>query len=242
LRIHTPFGSPVDSLLQRINYRFLRPFSLCWVPDSEGEDSLAGKLSHPDRMPVTPLRYIGWLSRFDGSGKDGSWGEGLGDLDDLLVLLSGPEPQRTLLEETLLAQVGTWKGRMILVRGLPAGGRPLKVPEGILVYDHLPAKELEGVIRSAGLVLTRSGYSTVMDLARLGKKAILIPTPGQTEQEYLGDYLARRGWALCIQQTAFSLPAALAAAQAFPFRKAEERDGDRLKKEIGALLNPLPLT
>jgi UDP-N-acetylglucosamine transferase subunit ALG13 len=251
LRIRSPFGRWTDDWLQKIHYRAIRKFSRCWIPDVEGPLSLAGALSHPDRLPDIPTRYIGWLSRFERDEGDG---------DDLLVLLSGPEPQRTLLEDKVLAQVEDWKrqaglgesgvgsgkGRVILVRGLPgtqkgSAGRPLKkkIPEGLLVYNHLPVKKLERVIRSAGLVIARSGYSTVMDLARLGKKAVFIPTPGQTEQEYLGNYLSRQGWALCIKQEMFSLPAALTAAAAFPFRKVEQREGDRLKKEITEALRLL---
>jgi len=94
LLIRTPFGPVADRILQRMNYAFIRRFSLCWVPDAEGADGLAGELSHPVRLPDIPVRYIGWLSRFGGEGS-GIGGAGF----DLLVLLSGPEPQRGLLEK-----------------------------------------------------------------------------------------------------------------------------------------------
>jgi UDP-N-acetylglucosamine transferase subunit ALG13 len=200
LLIRTPFGSVADRLLQRVNYRFIRRFAMCWVPDVPGPDGLAGELSHPDPMPPVPTRYIGWLSRFAAGG-----GAGADSSFELLVLLSGPEPQRTLLEERILEQAADYTGRIVLVRGLPDGGKSLSVPARIRVYDHVPATELEVLIRGAGQIICRSGYSTVMDLMRLGKKAILIPTPGQTEQEYLGDYLAAKGWAICIDQKGFSL-------------------------------------
>ena len=210
LLIRTPFGPVADRLLQRVNYRFIRRFRLCWVPDVPGPDGLAGELSHPDRMPAVPTRYIGWLSRFAAGGAAGAGLPGARDVSwdpsfELLVLLSGPEPQRTLLEERILEQAADYTGRIVLVRGLPDGGKPLSVPARIRVYDHVPAAELEVLIRGAGQIICRSGYSTVMDLMRLGKKAILIPTPGQTEQEYLGDYLAAKGWAICIDQKGFSL-------------------------------------
>jgi hypothetical protein len=91
-------------------------------------------------------------------------------------------------------------------------GTGLPAPSRVTIHDHLPAAELEAVIMGARQVICRSGYSTVMDLMRLGKRAILIPTPGQTEQEYLGNYLAQKGWAICIEQDGFFLPDALAAA------------------------------
>jgi hypothetical protein len=122
LRIRTPFGPWADRFLQRMNYRAIRGFSRCWVPDEEGEGGLAGELSHPRQMPPIPVRYIGWLSRFDGdSGEAGDRTAGPG----LLVLLSGPEPQRSILEGKILEQAGSDVGRMVVVRGLPGGGRPI---------------------------------------------------------------------------------------------------------------------
>jgi predicted glycosyltransferase len=210
LTIGTSFGGVADRLLQRVNYRAIRRFTLCWVPDVSGEEiALAGKLSHPWKMPLVPTRYIGWLSRF---GKGVEDGEGAGRVD-LLVLLSGPEPQRTLLEKMILAQAAGCGCQIVLVRGLPKGGRAVAVPPGIFVYDHLAARELESLIRRSSVVLARPGYSTVMDLARLGKKAIFIPTPGQTEQEYLGSYLAEKGLAVCMGQDRFSLKGALDALE-----------------------------
>jgi UDP-N-acetylglucosamine transferase subunit ALG13 len=270
LLIRTPLGSVADRILQRVNYAFIRRYALCWVPDAEGSDGLAGELSHPVRLPDVPVRYIGWLSRFGGEGgvigegsgymtrigegADRSVGSGVVEVGrqgrdagpggtgfDLLVLLSGPEPQRTLLEKKILEQVTDYPGRVVLVRGLPDGG-DLPAPPRVAVYNHLPAAELEVVIRGAGLVICRSGYSTVMDLMRLGKRAILVPTPGQTEQEYLGNYLAQKGWAICIEQDGFFLADAMAGAEEQQMAAADgqqkqklpdTRTGEQLlKKEI----------
>jgi UDP-N-acetylglucosamine transferase subunit ALG13 len=212
LLIKTPFGRLGDTILQRMNYRVIRHFSRCWVPDVEGcglagersvGSGLAGELSHPLTMPVISTRYIGWLSRFGNLPDAGI------DMD-VLVLLSGPEPQRTLLERRILAQAADCPCELVIVRGLPAGGEKLVgIRPGIVVHDHLPAAELERLIRSTRLVIARPGYSTVMDLARLGKRALLIPTPGQSEQEYLGPYLAGKGWAACVRQADFSLAEAV---------------------------------
>ncbi len=114
LLIRTPFGSRIDGILQRIQYRWLNRFSICWVPDLPGKDSLAGELSHPRQLPSIPVRYIGTLSRFEKK-------EILPGCD-LLILLSGPEPQRTLLEKILLDQLSACPGKIILVRGLLAEG------------------------------------------------------------------------------------------------------------------------
>ena len=234
LRIRTPFGRLADGWLQRINYRAIRSFSRCWIPDVEGPLSLAGELSHPARLPVITTRYIGWLSRLetpaDRSGADPS---------DLLVLLSGPEPQRTVLEQKILQQAASWSGPITLIRGLPEGGRPINPPINMIIHDHLPAKALAAIIDKAAIVLSRAGYSTIMDLMKLGKKAILIPTPGQTEQEYLGAWLAGQRLALCVEQSAFSLPQAMAAARNFPFTHAITTDDDLLRQETRSLLDQL---
>ncbi len=238
LVIKTPFGRFADKVLQRINYRVMRRFSRCWVPDIEGPapggersveniqagkrsvgSGLAGELSHPSQMPAISTRYIGWLSRFGDLADAGI------DLD-LLVLLSGPEPQRTLLEERILAQAADCPCELVMVRGLPAGGeKPVGMLPGMVVYDHLPAVELEKLIRRARLVIARPGYSTVMDLARLGKRALLVPTPGQSEQEYLGPYLAGQGWAAWVRQADLSLAAVVETARGEGATGGEGRKG-----------------
>jgi hypothetical protein len=110
----------------------------------------------------------------------------------------------------------------------------------MIIYDHLPAKALATLIREAEIVVSRSGYSTVMDLATLGKRAVLIPTPGQTEQEYLGAYLAGRQWAVCVKQAEFSLAEAVRMARNFPYSWKRGDDGsDLLRREIRSLLEEL---
>jgi len=208
LLIKTPFGRWTDLLLQRMNYRLIQKFSRCWVPDHSGAASLAGELSHPQRMPRVTTRYIGVLSRMEGHALSGAGGTEGGSMEEapVLVLLSGPEPQRTLLEQRILKQARQLTDRLVLVRGLPRGGKALtNVPATMVVHDHLPAAELERVMAGARLVIARSGYSTVMDLSRMSKRAVLIPTPGQSEQEYLGRYIAGKGWAVCIRQHKFNL-------------------------------------
>jgi hypothetical protein len=206
LAIRTSLGSVADELVRRMNYAFIRRFSACWVPDLAGAGNLAGKLSHPLRMPDITVRYIGWLSRLAAFAESSSGDE---EVFELLILLSGPEPQRTILEEMLLAQLGGEMGGVVLVRGLPGGGRAVKAIEGLRVFDHLPAAELGRVMMQSRLVLARSGYSTVMDLVRLRRRAVYIPTPGQPEQEYLGRYLEEQGWGICRRQRGFMLGEAM---------------------------------
>ena len=244
LGLRTSLGSWMDRWVQRWHYRLIGRFSAVWVPDQEVGTGLAGALSHPGRMPSPPTRYIGLLSRMEASvqGEAGLVG-GDGEID-LLILLSGPEPQRTILERRLWAEADAFPGSVVFVRSLPGGGEVLIGRPNVEVYDHLPAGALNQVMLRSKLVLARAGYSTVMDLVRLGKKAILIPTPGQTEQAYLGSYLADKRIAFCTKQAGFSLAEALVQAGKFSYVPMQE-EGDLLRGAVSALLekiNPSPLS
>lgn len=197
LTIKSPFGKWTERLLQKRNYKYINRFTQCWVPDNK-DGSLAGDLSHPAQLPAIPVQYTGTLSRFQKNNVAAI-------KDHLLIVLSGPEPQRTLLENILLPQVSQYNGTATVVRGLPGNHNIIPSTNMIRCYNHLSSGELNIEMEKADFVISRSGYSTVMDLAALQKKSILIPTPGQTEQEYLGDYLSKKGWAAVASQKEFSL-------------------------------------
>lgn len=226
LRIQSPVAA-AEPLLQNIHYRFINRFNECWVPDTDQAPGLAGALAHPHRLPAVNTRFVGPLSRF----ATDSCTEG----DSLLLLLSGPEPQRTLFEQVLVSQLEKSPGPITLVRGLPGQTEHLAVPPGVNVYNHLSAAELEGALRRASLVICRSGYSTVMDLAALGKKSILVPTPGQTEQVYLAKHLQQQGFALWCRQKDFDMETALAAAKNFEYRLPHPGGGQLLEDALDAL-------
>jgi uncharacterized protein (TIGR00661 family) len=211
LLIKTTAGNTADGWLQKLNYEYINAFTQCWVPDAEGENNLAGALSHPEKMPSIPVKYVGALSRFQKK-------EDQPAAKHLLVILSGPEPQRTLLEEKILAEVVDYKEPILLIRGLPGSNEQLEVTDNIKVENHLSADDLQKAIEEASYVISRCGYSTVMDLMTLQKPSILIPTPGQTEQEYLATHLMNSCKALCIAQEKFRLKGALDLAHSFPYR------------------------
>ncbi len=177
----------------------LRHFDEFWVPDDPGHDRLSGKLSAATGF--APVHYIGPLSRLTPSA-------GL-DPFDLLILLSGPEPMRTHLEEIILRQLPNLPYSYRLVRGLPEGtplttGEPTSLP-----YADTPT--LNQLVTAARCVVARPGYSTMMDLRALDKRAILVATPGQTEQFYLAQRAQLQGWALAVMdQERLELPAAVA--------------------------------
>jgi uncharacterized protein (TIGR00661 family) len=221
-----------ERVLQKINYRYINQFAACWIPDHETNHPLAGDLSHPAVYPGIPVRYIGPLSRFEQ--KDIAVIK-----NHLLIILSGPEPQRSLLEEIILRDISHYNHTATIVRGLPGFSSHIPSTNMIRIYNHLPSAALNDEISKAEYVISRSGYSTVMDLMALQKKSILIPTPGQTEQEYLGEYLMKKRMAVGILQTGFSLQPVLEKAQAFSYTIPEISRGHFLTETIQQLLKQI---
>ena len=211
LCIKSSLGKWSEKLLQKWNYKFINRFNECWVPDEKGENNLAGELSHPDKLPTIPVKYIGPLSRFTKKNIEEI-------KDHLLIILSGPEPQRTILENKIIDKVVNYPGTATIVRGLPSEINIIPSTNTIHFYNHLPAEELNNEAMKAELIISRSGYSTVMDIDALQKKSILIPTPGQTEQEYLADYLRKKQFAFCVNQDEFSLIKNIEATKQFEYR------------------------
>ncbi|HEY4149078.1 MAG TPA: glycosyltransferase, partial [Chitinophagaceae bacterium] len=202
--IKSSLGKWIDRLLQKINYRYIRRFDYCWVPDAADDDcNLAGELSHPSLLPITTIRYTGVLSRIKKEKRSSS--------GKLLVLLSGPEPQRTIFEQKIVEELNRFQQPAILVRGL-AASTPVSSSSLLEIHQHLPAMQLQQAINEAEIIISRSGYSTIMDTLPLGKKCIFIPTPGQPEQEYLAGYLAAKGWCCTASQHDFSLSSLLEQA------------------------------
>ncbi len=124
---------------------------------------------------------------------------------NLLVLLSGPEPQRTLLEEKLLIALKNYREKVLFVRGSLENNSIIKVADNIEIINYLLTKDLENALNESEVVIARSGYSTIMDMAVLGKKTYFIPTPGQFEQEYLAQSLNDRLIAPFSNQQDFTL-------------------------------------
>lgn len=225
LLIKTPFGGWIERTLQKINYRFINKYSACWIPDFAGDNNLSGELAHPGQLPAHTT-YIGCLSRF----------EPKTDVEkkyDLLVLISGPEPQRSNLEKLILEQIKPLHITALIVSGKPGTPQNEQVAPGVTQINHLNARELNDAMLASHMVLSRSGYTTLMDLAKLNKKAILIPTPGQSEQVYLGEYLMEKGYFYSIPQEQFNLKSALDAASRFPFRSFHhDQDMNQYKQVV----------
>lgn len=232
LRIIAPYHGRPEDWLQKVNYRLLKKFRECWVVDFEGENNLAGSLSHPSRLPSLPLKYIGALSRFEKKEEQQP------ELD-LLVLISGPEPQRSIFEQLIRSQIAGLPIRGLVLCGRPGKSQEEWLSQNIRLVSHLPSEALEKALLKSRLVVGRSGYSTIMDLIKMQKKAILIPTPGQTEQEYLATALQKKGYFLRYPQKDFKLKEALDAAAKTTFKKPGVMETDLYKKVIREFLSRL---
>lgn len=196
------------NLIKKINFWFLSRYKEVWVPDLEGSLNLSGALSHGENTPKN-IFYIGPLSRFASAQRLKTEQENY----DLCILLSGPEPQRSIFETKVLAELKGLRLKTVLVRGLTDSNKTLESNELTSVFNHLESEKLCEIIRNSKTVLCRSGYSSIMDLAALGKSAIFVPTPGQTEQIYLAEYFSSKRICNFQLQQHFNLKEALEKSQ-----------------------------
>lgn len=209
-QLHIETGNRIlNKIAGAIHYFFIKKYSQCWVPDFK-ENGLAGKLSHPDKIPKN-VSYIGPLSRFKNLRASTV-------NFDLLISISGPEPQRTIFEKKILFQLKKFSGKAILVRGLPSDSKKIENFNHVQIENHLSSDILNQAIQQSKIIISRGGYTSIMDLALLKKQAVLVPTPGQLEQEYLCRYLLSKKYFLAIQQEKFELEDALKKAAQFDFQ------------------------
>lgn len=182
-------------------HRALRKFDAIWAPDVAEEPNLSGELSHGGQDVHPNVRFIGPLSRLQPDGSKTEY--------DVAVVLSGPEPQRTFLEQRLLEQAMLLPQKFIFIQGKTRAKEHYYVADNVELVSYLTSQELNEVLLASEIIVCRSGYSSIMDLAALCKKALLIPTPGQTEQEYLADHFARQNTFLVQKQEEIDLETGL---------------------------------
>jgi len=180
----------------KLHQHFIKKFTECWVPDFQESPNLTGKLAHL-RSSSLHLKYLGSLSRLEKKELVYKY--------ELMVILSGPEPQRTLLEERIIDELQNYNGEVIFIKGMVENNQKKEVVKNITFYNFMTSKEIENAYNESKMVLCRSGYTTIMDLAKLEKKAFFIPTPGQFEQEYLAKRLKRNGIAPFAKQDDFRI-------------------------------------
>jgi UDP-N-acetylglucosamine transferase subunit ALG13 len=180
----------------KMHQKIIKKFDECWIPDVAGKVNLSGKLGH-SKSTDFPTRYIGPISRFQKKKLPKKY--------DILALVSGPEPQRSLFEEKLKKELrGTGKS-VLLVRGVLESLQEVQQFENIRVVNFMQSEELETAINQSTVVVSRSGYTTILDLTALEKKAFFVPTPGQYEQKYLAKRLKALGLVPSCKQENFTI-------------------------------------
>lgn len=168
-----------EKLIHKINSSYIRRYNECWIPDVEMEPSLSGELSHGNTLPEN-CKYIGPLSRFSGVTLPPAEAT-----LDVVIVISGPEPSRTMFEMQMIERFKNTGKKIALIRGTCAPSTLIFPSEFVTVVDLAMDDELLMLYAKSKHIICRSGYSTIMDLHALNLTAEYIATPGQPEQEYL---------------------------------------------------------
>lgn len=225
INIKIPFR-PFEKIVNAVNYRYIRQFSECWIPDNSGTPNLAGSLSH-DTKDLN-VKYLGAISRMQVLQLEKKY--------DLTAVLSGPEPQRSILEKKFVEQAKQTDLKVLLVQGKPESRQQKKISKNIDSVSFLTSEDLNRVFAQSKLLLSRSGYTTVLDLAKTGCRAVLIPTPGQTEQEYLSENLTEQGIFYSQTQKDFNLKKIMQAQAAYKGFNSETYKEDSVRIVISQFL------
>jgi hypothetical protein len=198
----------LQTFVNRLNCFAINQFNECWIPDNKPGKALTGELSVPRFKLSIPIIYRGVLSRFSIVEA-----EEVEHIPELLVLISGPERQRTVFEKCILKSLDEYKTPIsyLIVRGIPAETKN-SLPNSL---NHCSAEQLKTLILKSKYIICRAGYSTVMDLVYLNRTAMLIPTPGQTEQEYIASLLLAEKMFLTTSQDKIDLKEVIQSLQLF---------------------------
>jgi uncharacterized protein (TIGR00661 family) len=183
----------IQKIVNLINHRLIRRYKFIWVPDFEEIDNLSGSLGH--QFKSNKLRYIGPLSRLKNKSENT-------DSFDIVAVLSGPEPQRTYFEEELIKQIRDLPLKSLVIQGKLDKNLKTIEFDNLTILPFADDEQLVSYIKNAELLICRSGYSTIMDLHSIGVKQLLfVPTPGQTEQEYLADRFSKNKQVIVQEQS-----------------------------------------
>ena len=216
----------LEPFVNYFNWRKIKRFFRVWVPDFKDDRNMTGNLSSSNTVGK---RYIGQLSRMVSMPNEEH-------KYDIVAVVSGPEPQRTAFETLMRSQLYNFHGSSLLVKGKPTGSSEIKTVGRLSEVDFLDSEQLNLALEQTDMVVCRSGYSTIMDLAKLGKNAILVPTPGQTEQIYLAKVLFHRGICYYKDQADFKLAKAMAKTKLYAGFKSINFDNDILEPVIIKML------
>jgi len=204
LMIKSPLA---ENFIHKQLSKYINKYEECWIPDFENENNLSGDLSHKYTLSENTF-FIGPLSRFRGNTNDLK-AESINEQNELVAIISGPEPQRSIFENIIREQIIKSNQKALIVLGLPNKELKIEHIRNVKFVSHLDSTQMKSAVENATIIIARSGYSTIMDIAALNKKAIFIPTPGQTEQEYLAKLLMQKKIAFYQTQSKFKLTEAL---------------------------------
>ena len=180
---HTP--GIIRRVINQLHKSIINQFDECWIPDFSTQNSLSGELSIIPAGLTSKVERIGILSRLSLVEEDKKM-----EAPTLLVLISGPEKQRTIFENYMLEALAKSEvSDYLLIRGLPGEEKSTLTKS----MNHCMAPYLKALLKHSKYIICRAGYTSIMDLVSLNRTACLVPTPGQTEQEYLADYLSKSG-------------------------------------------------
>jgi uncharacterized protein (TIGR00661 family) len=217
----------LEGIINYFNHYQIKNFSSCWIPDQKGDDNLTGRLSETSELTI---KYIGTLSRFINRNNNQK------QEVDVLVVLSGPEPQRSILENSLVQKLQSIDKSVWIVRGIP-GDSGKRVEGNISIVDFLNTAELQNLVEQSNLIIARSGYTTIMDLEVLGGSVVFVPTPGQSEQEYLADRLKKKGIAFFMKQDEFDIGIAIKESKRYAGFQKKENNQMLLQQAISNLID-----
>lgn len=221
-----------QGIVDRVNGMLIKPYTEIWIPDFDGDNNLSGELSSPSLRPKNSY-CIGPLSRLKKI-------TAANKVLDVLAILSGPEPQRTIFENLLVDQLKKTTIKTLIVRGMPEQATKIKLSETLTLVSSLSSDELSEVIATSKVIVSRPGYSTIMDLSFLGANAIFVPTPQQTEQEYLAKRSMEQNICFSVPQENFNIIEALTRYESFSGFNSTQQDFRQLGRRIDHLLTAIP--
>ena len=211
----------------------IKKYSFCFIPDLPGELNISGRLSHGIKL-MENTRYVGILSRFNNNEPIRT--ENSLNYPHNTVILSGPEPQREIFRQKLETLLKNVDPVTIILEGKPDKRREIVRSGKIVSYSHLPSVEISGIITGSKCIISRSGYTTIMELISLRRNALLIPTPGQTEQEYLAEYLSEKGWFHTIPQSGLTQGISFPVCNAIWSEEIIDKSAALLEEALNELL------
>lgn len=223
-------NSILDIYIRRQIRTWFKKFNEVWIPDEVPPGNITGDLSGIDTSPIAK-HYLGTISELNAHPATGRY--------NAVAVISGPEPQRTNFEQLVTKQLLEMPGQYAIVRGKPDEKAIVRNEGNLTIYPYLTRSELSALLNETTIVISRSGYTTLMDLARTGHKAILCPTPGQYEQVYLANRLAEMNQCVYERQENLNLDRALKAVERISPIRHDSEGGDLVYSDrLYSLVSP----